>query len=531
MRFERAVDDRVNILLVDDVADNLSMLEAILDRPDYCLVTAESGEVALDKVHQQDFAVIMLDVMMPGMSGFEVAQAIRQSHRNATTPIIFITAYAREKWSIAKGFSLGAADYLTKPVDVLQVRAKVDVFVEIFKTNRLLRSKRSEFYDRRFEESFLDYVTHEIRGPLASIVGFTRLLKDRRLSEEERDRFLEIVDRNGRELGNVIDDISDLARAESGNLKVENGPFVLMELLQDVRRSFAAEAEECRVQITLETHGRIPDRVVSDRARLRQIFERVIGNAIKFTRDGFVSITVKSVPPSLERPRAQISFTVKDTGRGMTPQQIKSLFRPFAYDDNKNRYGFAGTGFGLMLARQLARLLGGDVQLKESRVGRGTSFVITIDAHPPGYAEDVPHEHVPEAPCPIGLPNSFLEGVKILVVDDVEDNCRLMKRLLEVRGARVETAFNGKQAVEKGLSCDYDVILMDIQMPVMDGYEATRELRSLSYVKPIIAFTAHALKDDRERSLREGCDEHLVKPFDQEKFLATIRRFSPNREA
>lgn len=527
----QAIDDKVNILLVDDVADNLSMLEAILERPDYRLVTAESGEEALDKVNQHDFAVIMLDVMMPGMSGFDVAQAIRTSGRNATTPIIFITAYARERPSIARGFSLGAADYLTKPIDVLQVRAKVDVFVEIFKTNRLLREKRSEHYDRHFDESFLEYVTHEIRGPLASILGFTRLLKDRRLSEQEREMFVEIIDRNGRELGKVIDDISDLTQAESGAIRPESKAFSLMDFLEDIRRSWADKAAENKVSLMIESRGHLPHDIVSDRARLRQILDRVVGNAVKFTHGGCVYIVVKALPADEQRPHSQISFTVRDTGRGMTPAQIKSLFRPFAPLDSAKRYCFAGTGLGLLLARQLARLLGGDVVLKESAVGVGSCFLVTVTAGPIDMGEKASAKSMQGSSSqarPV-LPERSLDGISILVVDDVEDNCRLMVRLLEIRGASVATAFNGKEAVDKALAHFYDVVLMDIQMPVMDGYQATRELRFRGYRRPIIAFTAHALKDDRERSLREGCNEHLVKPFDQEKFLATIRKFTHNK--
>jgi len=281
------------------------------------------------------------------------------------------------------------------------------------------------------------------------------------------------------------------------------------------------------IGFSISTEGPIPASLKTDPTRLRQILFNVIGNAIKFTEKGSVDTTVRMM--QARGQSAKIEFTVKDTGHGIGPDQAPKLFSPFTQADASMTRKFGGTGLGLVLSKKLAQALGGDVKLKESTLSKGSTFVVTIDS---GFAEniifkDATHQQNKESHQSASYENlPKLANVKILIVDDSVDVQLLIKKILTLAAATVETAGNGKEGVSKALNGDFNVVLMDLQMPEMDGYEAVRELKNLGFSQPVIAMTAHAIKSERQKCLQNGFAECLTKPIDRKLLLQTLSEHS-----
>ena len=370
------------------------------------------------------------------------------------------------------------------------------------------------------KSAFLANMSHEIRTPLGAVLGFSDLIVNQEMTDPERANCVEVIKRNGRLLSNIINDILDLSKVEAGKLEVERIDIPISEILLELTSLLSLEAIEKSIKLRIVTDGPLPTTVHSDPLRLRQILLNIIGNAIKFTARGSVTVTV-----NVEEPSGLLAFKIVDTGEGIPSEQAAKLFAPFTQADVSTTRRFGGTGLGLVLSKKLANALGGDVQLRESQVGTGSTFLVTVD---PGTSDKV---EILEAPVPsietqTKQENKInLEHLKILVVDDSPDNQALIKKILKTTGASVETANNGREGFERAKDGFFDLVLMDLQMPEMDGYEATRELRKIGYAKPIIALTAHAMKEERKKCLENGFDRHLTKPIDRQHLLEALSTF------
>lgn len=352
----------------------------------------------------------------------------------------------------------------------------------------------------RVKSLFLANMSHEIRTPLNAIMGFADLLKDPQLSDKDREQYVGIIQRTGENLTKIINEILDLSKIEAGHLETEKTVFALSPLLEDVQKSMFQKIGKKSVQLDFTRRGFIPETIYADAHRLQQVLINIIGNAIKFTDHGHVKVVYDCTD-------SQLRFTVADSGPGIPTEKREELFQIFTQLDNSTTRKYEGTGLGLILSKRLAQLMGGDVVLKESTVGQGSTFVVTIALEQKfASSSEAARKQIEDQDLP-------LTDISILLIDDVEDNRLLIDRILTRRGARVETAANGFEGVQKALKNSYDIVLMDIQMPVMDGYTATRKLREAGYTRPIIALTAHAMKDDRERCLNAGCTDYLTKPI------------------
>lgn len=349
------------------------------------------------------------------------------------------------------------------------------------------------------KSQFLANMSHEIRTPLGAILGFANLVRDPVLGENDRQKYLDIICRSGQALSQLVDDILDLSKIEMGHLQIELTEFSLQHLVSEVLSLLSFKAQEKGVTLIVE--GDTPEMVNSDPTRIRQILTNVIGNAVKFTAAGKVTVTMSHHHE--DNGQEMVSVRVDDTGPGMTQEQQQRLFKPFAQADNSMARKYGGTGLGLELSRRLARALGGDVELIQSEVGRGSSFLITV--HVTKSKED-------RMPSQL-LKEESLDGIKVLLVDDSPDNQTLIQHILKKYGAQTECSDNGADGIQKVMEKNFDIVLMDIQMPNVDGYQATAKLRSLGFKKPIIALTAHALKEDRDRCFSVGCDAYLTKPI------------------
>jgi len=370
------------------------------------------------------------------------------------------------------------------------------------------------------KSQFLSMMSHEIRTPLNVIMGFSDLLAEldpiSELNQYHKKKmdYANRIKRNGQLLVHLIDEILDLSKVESGNLKIEKTQINLYELISDIRAMMQYQAEQKGLLFSMNMESLLPLTCLTDPTRLKQILLNIIGNAIKFTLKGEVRVVVASPSDS------KLHVIVTDTGIGIAPDQACKLFQLFSQADESMSRQYGGTGLGLIISRRLAHGLGGDVVLVESREGLGSTFEITVTL------EDVKYNHSQSQSIKRQdetiKKQPRLDGVRVLLAEDMPDNQFLVEKNITLAGGIVEVAIDGKEAVTKALTGYYDIILMDIKMPKLDGYEATKQLRSLGYQSPIIALTAHAMQEDIKRCEEVGCNGHLSKPVEKDKMLGLI---------
>lgn len=386
-----------------------------------------------------------------------------------------------------------------------------------------LKKSKEDAERANFAKSqFLANMSHEIRTPIGAIIGFIDLIKKSNNSEADTAQYMRIIDRNSQHLLRLIDDILDLSKVEAGKMPIEHISFNLCEFFAELVSNFNFRASEKGLyfKTILETH--FPRFVISDPVRLRQILSNIIGNAIKFTQHGTIEVKARFKNSYLE-------FFVKDSGIGLTLNQIERLFQPFMQADSSTTRKFGGTGLGLVLSRRLAQALGGDLELDSSSPNQGSTFVIKIKVEVAEGTEMIEQDDVimPTLTKDKAVDNKNLHGLKVLVVDDSQDNQMLISLYLRNSGVHVELESNGADGVNAALKSDYDLILMDVQMPVMDGHKATQTLRSHQYSKPIIALTAHAMKEEKIKCFNSGFTDYLTKPIQPEKLVTVLSRYLP----
>ncbi len=371
------------------------------------------------------------------------------------------------------------------------------------------------------KSQFLANMSHEMRTPLSAMMGFAELLMTPEQADEDRQDWLGRIVKNCERLRKMIDEILDLSKIEAGKLEVFRSSVSVSEVIDQVRSTLFPLALEKNLELRFEVDGQIPRDIESDPIKLRHIFMNIVGNAIKFSERGPVTVRARMLD------QVKLSFEVQDLGPGLTPLQSAHLFEPFTQVDSSMTRKTGGTGLGLALARRYARALGGDVQLTRSVPGEGSTFTISIDPGDCSTAEMLTQfcDDGKKAQPAANGKNIQLPEFRVLVVDDVYDNQVLVRRFLEKAGATVDVASDGSEAVEKALQAEYDLVLMDLQMPVLDGYNATSRLREQGYEKPIIALTAHALRDERVRCLKMGFNGFLTKPIRQNDLLNQVSEY------
>jgi len=376
----------------------------------------------------------------------------------------------------------------------------------------------------RAKSAFLANISHEIRTPLGAMLGFAELVLDQHNLQPQQADFIGKIVTNGQQLLRIVNEVLDLSKAESDHIQVEKVQFSLPYLIDEVVSLLSNQAAEKGLSFSVKVSSNLPPIVFTDPLRLRQILINIIGNAIKFTQAGGIEVLVdfRESPPS--DSTGVLSFIISDTGIGITPEQAQRLFEPFVQADESMTRKFGGTGLGLFLSRKLAKLMGGDVSLESSHTGQGSQFrvFINVDVNPRVLSES-------ETMVPFsGKGESALAKKgrrRILVVDDSEDNQTLVKAFLAKIDVQVDTAGSGKDGVEMILEDPYDLVLMDIQMPEMDGFEAVRKLRQNQYHGTIVALTAHGMKGDRERCLDGGFDDYLCKPVTRKSLQDCIGKY------
>jgi len=385
------------------------------------------------------------------------------------------------------------------------------------------------------KSQFLANMSHEIRTPMTAILGYSELLEDPDITDDERNKHVVAIRRSGNHLMDIINDILDLSKVEADRLEIESVACDPVDIVNEVMTVLMPKARTQHTELVCKCKAAVPRKIETDPTRLRQIFFNLIGNAVKFTKDGLVTTEVALEPGDDHQMTLQIDVT--DTGIGMNESAVESLFAPFSQADNSMTRQFGGTGLGLTISRRLAEAMGGDVQLVETMAGVGSKFrlrlPVTVEADasvwPAGIIE----------PTAVATKNPELQPVvksdtpldcDILLVEDGPDNQRLFNHLLTKAGARVTLAANGQEGLaavlrKRRAGESFDVILSDMQMPVMDGFEATRRMRDAGIDTPIIALTANAMQEDRDKCLAAGCDDFLKKPIEKKALLETVCRY------
>jgi PAS domain S-box-containing protein len=418
------------------------------------------------------------------------------------------------RWVIDTGRSFREGDGDNR--EVVRVLGTVQDITDrkIFEDS-LQRAKQSAELANRSRGEFLANMSHEIRTPMTAILGHAEILKER-LQDPDNLQLVRTIRRNGNFLLNIINDILDLSKIDAGKMEIDRRTIHPDAIVRDVQSLMDVRAAEKDIPLRIEFAGPIPETIESDEVRLRQILLNLVGNAIKFTDEGEVKLVVR-----FDEAQRRLMFEIVDTGIGIAPDKLHLLFEPFKQVDNTSTRSFGGTGLGLAICRRLANILGGEVQV-ESTPGRGSKFTLSLNVIGEGRLID------PELKVKSNT-DTYKEDVRlsawVLVVDDRRDIRYLAQHFIERAGGTVFLATNGQEAIDFIYTPDspeIDLILMDMQMPVMDGYAATAELRRRGCELPIIALTAKAMKSDRDECLAAGCTDYTTKPLDHRKLIQLI---------
>jgi signal transduction histidine kinase len=530
--------DVVNILLVDDEQRNLDALEVILDDPGYRLLRADDADKALRLLLDHDVAAIVLDIKMPGVSGFELAQLIKGTKRFRQIPIVFLTAYLVDSVDVLAGYGAGAVDYLTKPVEPQILRHKIAVFADLFRKTRALAElnatlevrvqertselERSEAALRaaaKQKDAFLATLAHELRNPLAPLRTGLDLLLQVGPTTPVAGRALAAMNRQLDHMVRLIDDLLDVSRISRGMLELKRARADLAAVIEHALETARPLIDQRRQSVTVDTDG--PVMATIDATRVSQIIGNLLHNASKFTPSG------GQIRVELRAEAGKATVHVTDTGAGIPAHQLDHVFDMFAQIERSSRPAAGGLGIGLALARRLAEMHGGTLAASSPGEGQGSTFTLSLPA------EAAAHLEAPATPA-AGRPTPApVRQLSVVVIEDNDDAADTLTLWLEEQGHRVRLARTGPDGVELVREVKPDVVLCDIGLPGMDGVEVCRRVKAFDLSRPplMVALTGWGMESDRRRTGEVGFEHHLVKPVMPDKLRAILQAVTDGRRA
>jgi signal transduction histidine kinase len=524
------MDDAISILIVDDEQRNLDVLEAVLTDPSYRVLKATDADEALRLLLDNDVAAIVLDIKMPGVSGFELARLIKGTKRFREIPIVFLTAYMMEDQDVLAGYGAGAVDYLTKPVHPQVLRHKLSVFAELFRKTRALAElnatletrvsertaelERSEAALRRAAEqkdAFLATLAHELRNPLAPLRTGLDYLVHQPAPTPAIGRVVGTMNRQLDHMVRLIDDLLDVARVSRGLLELKRERLDLSAVVREAIGDLRPVAENRSLVITSNIDERVA--VDADRTRIRQILGNLLDNAAKFSPAG------GTIRVELVRQQDRAIVRVTDEGLGIPDDQLERVFEMFTRVERRASTSPAGLGLGLAIGRQLAEMHGGSLTAQSRGRDQGATFTLALQV--------LPHETAPSVAPPASAPRQTAAGrLRVVLIEDNVDAAEVLALWLEDLGHTVSVANDGLEGLALVQSVRPALVLCDIGLPGIDGVEVCRRIRAQigDGAPAMVALTGWGMPTDRERTKQAGFQDHLVKPVALDKLREVLDR-------
>ena len=558
------------ILIVDDNPANLEVLSETLAGAGFQVAVAIDGVSAIEQIQDYQPELILLDIMMPGIDGFETYQRLRAKPSTRDIPVIFTTALSDTENKV-KGFSLGAVDYITKPFQQQEVLARVRVHLQLRNLARTLEGQnkrlKREIVQRETAEAsllelnqelekravelkeakeaadranhakseFLANMSHEIRTPLNGILGYTQILQFSKVLTEKERKGLKLIKQCGSHLLTLINDILDLSKIEARKMELYPASFHFPSFLQGVAEIFSVRAEQKKISFIYQFESHLPSGVYADEKRLRQVLINLLGNAVKFT-DHYRSVTFKvkvvgqgnaaienskaALEPNSQSSTIKVRFQIEDTGVGISSDELDKIFQPFEQLGDSNSQA-QGTGLGLAICQKILALMNSRIQVT-SQPGKGSRFWFDLELPAVEVADLSQSARGFHQGTIVGFKG---EKRKILVVDDRWGNRSVIVNLLEPLGFEIVEATDGQEGLNKAAEFHPDLIVVDLVMPVMDGFELIGRLRQLPQLQDaaIIASSASVFEADQSRSLAAGANEFLPKPISADSLLEILQ--------